>query len=76
MMRALRKISAVAFAACVLVSGAQGAAFDQRKGEEKRDPPKQEKVIPKEEKQPKSNDQPRNNDQNRGRNDNRKPPLV
>lgn len=59
----------------VLSAGAQGAGFNQRKGEEKKDPPKQEKVVEKADKQPKSNEQPRNNPPpNRG-NDNKKPPF-
>jgi hypothetical protein len=61
--------------AAVLSAGAQGTSFVQRKGEEKKDPPKQEKVVEKADKQPKSNEQPRNNNQpNRG-NDNKKPPF-
>lgn len=76
MMKALRNILGSALVACVLFAGAQGASFDQRKGEDKKEPPKQEKVVPKADKQPKSNEQPRNNNpqQNRG-NDNKKPPF-
>jgi hypothetical protein len=74
MMTVLRNIPGVALVAIALFAGAQGAGFDQRKGDEKKDPPKQEKIVTKEPKQPKSNEQPRNNDQPK-RNDNKKPPF-
>ncbi|MCA1630575.1 MAG: hypothetical protein LC785_03460 [Acidobacteria bacterium] len=75
-MKGLRNILGTALVACVLASGALGAGFvDQRKGEEKKEPPKQEKIVTKEPKQPNRNEQPRNNNQpNRG-NDNKKPPF-
>ncbi|MCA1817363.1 MAG: hypothetical protein LC746_13400 [Acidobacteria bacterium] len=67
---------ATSLGACVLVACAQGAAFAQRgRDDNKKDPPKPEKVIPKGEHQPKGN-----NDQQRGQpppknNDNKKPPF-
>lgn len=77
-MKALRNHLATALMCCVLVAGAQVSSFGQDRGEQKKDPPKAEKVIPKEDKQPKNNEQPRNNnDQNKSRdnNNNKKPPF-
>jgi hypothetical protein len=76
MMRALRKFP-LALLLCALLSCAPAAAFGQ-KGDQKKDPPKQEKVVPKEDKQPRGNDRPHDNgDQNRNRdnNNNRRPPF-
>jgi uncharacterized protein HemX len=75
MMKVLRNILGAALVAVVLCAGAQGTGFVQRKGEEKKDPPKQEKVVEKADKQPKSNEQPRNNNQQNRGNDNKKPPF-
>lgn len=74
-MRALRNLPAAALLACVLLAGAPAATFGQ-KGDQKKDPPKEAKVVPKEDKQPK-NEQPRGNDQNRNHdnNNNKKPPF-
>jgi hypothetical protein len=69
-MRFLRTILAAALAVCVLSAGAQGYASDQKKGDRKEPPPKQEKVVPKENKEPR-NDGRRNEDRNRG-NDNKR----
>jgi hypothetical protein len=74
LMRVLRNLLTASSLVCVIVVGAQAPAFGQRKGDEKKDPPKQEKVIPKEDKQPKGNDQQRNNNPP-PKNDNRKPPF-
>jgi hypothetical protein len=75
-MKVLRNHLATALMCCVLLTGVQVASFAQGKGDQKKDPPKEEKVVPKEEKQPKNNEQPRNNDQNRNRdNNNKKPPF-
>jgi hypothetical protein len=72
-MTASRNLPA-ALLACVLLACAPAASFAQ-KGDQKKDPPKEEKVVPKEDKQPK-NDRPRDNDQNRNRdNNNKKPPF-
>jgi len=67
-MKVLRTFLATALAACVLSVGALGYAPDQKREERKGPPPKDVKVVPKENKQPKGDDR-RNND--RG-NDNRK----
>jgi hypothetical protein len=75
MMKVLRNILGSALVAIVLCAGAQGTTLYQRKGEEKKDPPKQEKVVEKADKQPKSNDQPRNNNPPSRGNDNKKPPF-
>jgi hypothetical protein len=75
MMKVLRNILGSALVACALSVGALGAGFDQRRGEEKKDPPKQEKIVTKEPKQPKDNERPRNNDQPKRGNDNRRPPF-
>ena len=77
MMKGLRNILGLALAACVLsTAGALGAVVDQRKGEEKKDPPKQEKVVEKADKQPKGNEPPRNsNPPNKGNDNNKKPPF-
>ena len=80
MMRDLQKLLTTSLAACALVACAQGSASAQRgRDDNKKDPPKQEKVVPKEDKQPpRGNDRPRDNgDQNRGRdNNNRRPPFF
>jgi hypothetical protein len=69
-MKVLRITLATALAACVLSAGALGYPPDQRKGEQKGPPPKEQKVVPKEDKRPRSDDR-RDGDRNRG-NDNRK----
>ena len=76
-MRALRNLPA-ALLACTLLACAPTAAFGQKDKDQKKDPPKQEKVVPKEDKQPRGNDRPRDNgDQNRNRdNNNKRPPFF
>ena len=75
MMKVLRNILGSALVACALSAWVQGAGFDQRRGEEKIDPPKQEKIVTKEPKQPNNNQPPRNNEQPKRGNDNKKPPF-
>lgn len=60
---------------CMLLAGAPVASFGQGRDDHKKDPPKEEKVVPKEEKQPKNNDQQRNNDQHKDNNSNKRPPF-
>jgi hypothetical protein len=56
-----------------LFAGAQGSALAQKREEKKEPPPKEAKVIPKEDKQPKS-DERRSGNEQRGGNENRKKP--